>query len=465
MSKPEQALVDALLRTDFETFLHRCILTLNPGAIFLKNWHICAIGYQLGLIERGETTRLIINMPPRHLKSLTVSVAWAAFLLGHNPRRRIIAISYSTELSATHHSHFRAIVESDWYRRIFPHMRISRCTDEEISTTARGFRKSISVFETLTGLGGDLFIIDDPQKPVDAQSDAHRNRLIQWVSSTLMSRLDNKETGAIVVVMQRVHLNDLTGFLKESSNDWRVLSLAAIAETDEQVAIGKEIFHQRQAGEALHPAHESLASLRKQQQIMTPDDFAAQYQQCPVPLGGAMIRREWLRYYDILPERPLRSKVILSWDTAAKDGAQNSWSVCTVWLVINDDYYLLDLIRGRFQFQLLLDTTLQLAKHFKPDVILIEEASTGIALGQVLQASLGHKVKLIPVHRDKIGRLYVQQAKFASGRVHFPRGKAFLRELEVELLTFPQGKNGDQVDSISQALAYKISFWDYSWVY
>ena len=149
----------------------------------------------------------------------------------------------------------------------------------------------------MTGLGGDIFIIDDPQKPVDAQSDIQRNRLNQWVSNTLMSRLDSKEKGVIIVVMQRVHLNDLSGYLMELGG-WTVLSLPAIAEQDERIAIGDNEFHVRRAGEALHPELESLETLKKLQRQIGSDVFAAQYQQSPVPPGGAMIRREWLRYYD-----------------------------------------------------------------------------------------------------------------------------------------------------------------------
>ena len=276
-----QRALDAILRNNFESFLHRCVLHLNPGAPFLPNWHIQAIAYQLDRIRRGEITRLIINMPPRYLKSLTVSVAFTAFLLGHLPWRRIFAISYGDDLSAKHASDFRSIVHSSWYKRAFPNMRILRSIDGELTTTKRGFRKSTSVSGPLTGLGGDLFIIDDPQKPADAQSEARRNSLNQWVSNTLMSRLDNKETGAVIVVMQRVHMDDLSGFLSSSSDDWEVLSLPAIAEVDERIPIGIGEFYQRSAGEALHPAHESLATLRKLQQTLGPDVFAAQYQQSP----------------------------------------------------------------------------------------------------------------------------------------------------------------------------------------
>ncbi len=466
MKRQGRRLQDAIVRNDFESFLERCLLSLNPGAPFLPNWHIRAIAHQLDSVRRGEINRLIINMPPRHLKSLATSVAFPAYLLGREPWHRIFAISYGDELSLKHASDFRSIVHSSWYRRAFPQMQILRSLENEVITTQRGFRKSTSVSGPLTGLGGNIFIIDDPQKPVDAQSQARRNSLNQWVSNTLMSRLDNKETGTIIVVMQRVHMDDLSGFLASGSDHWEILSLPAIAEIEQSIPIGGGEFYGRQVGEALHPAYESITTLRKLQQSLGSDVFAAQYQQCPVPPGGAMIKRAWLHYYDQAPERSRRAKVIQSWDTAAKDGAQNDWSVCTTWLLLDGHFYLLDLTRGRYEYPQLRDTAVALAARFRPDSILIEDASTGIALAQELPQVLHYAVKPIPIDHDKRGRLYVQQAKFEAGLVLFPKGASFLPELEAELLIFPQGRTDDQVDSISQALAYQMSSYDssLSWV-
>ena len=347
MTNIAQTFQDAILRRNLESFLQRCLMTLNPGSPYLPSPHIAAIAYQLERIRRGEARRLIINMPPRHLKSLTVSVAFPAYLLGLEPWHRIFVVSYGGDLSSKHASDFRSIVESRWYQRAFYKMRIVRSLEDEVWTTVRGFRKSTSVYGTLTGLGGDVFIIDDPQKPVDAQSDVQRNRLNHWFSNTLLSRLDSKEKGIIIVVMQRVHLNDLSGYLVESGG-WEILCLPAIAEQDETIAIGDDEFHVRRAGEALHPELESLASLKALRGQIGSDVFAAQYQQSPVPPGGAMIRREWLRYYEKPPERTYVAIVIQSWDTASKDGAQNDWSVCTTWMLVDKCYYLLDLTRGRY---------------------------------------------------------------------------------------------------------------------
>lgn len=465
MSKQDQEFVYALLRCDFKSFLHRCFRMLNPGATYLPNWHIKAIARQLERIQKGETNRLIINMPPRYLKSLTVSVILPAFLLGHNPRMKIFGVSYSNDLSAKHAADFRAIVRSDWYRKVFPNMQVARVADSDVFTTKRGFRRSTSVSATLTGLGGDMIILDDPQKPVDAQSDTLRNSLNQWFTNTLLSRLDNKATGVIILVMQRVHLHDLTGFLVDNSKDWTVLSLPAIAEVDEKVAIGNNEFHTRRAGEALHPKYETISTLEKLRAQMGSDIFSAQYQQSPVPAGGSMIKRDWLRYYDEPPERGYRTKLIHSWDTAAKVGAQNDWSVCTTWLLVDNRFYLIDLIRGRYEYPQLRAMVIALAQRDDPHKILIEDTSTGIALAQELRQSGIYTVKPVPVERDKMGRLFVHQAKFEAGLVLFPRKAPFLAQLEAELLTFPQGKHDDQVDSLSQALSYKGGYDStYAWV-
>jgi predicted phage terminase large subunit-like protein len=250
------------------------------------------------------------------------------------------------------------------------------------------------------------------------------------------------------------------------SVDWEVLSLPAIAEEDADINLNDQFAYRRPVGDALHPERESLATLQELQRMMGPEVFAAQYQQRPVPTGGALITRDGLSYYDTPPPRHRQGRVLQSWDVAAKDGVENDFSVCTTWLRQDGHFYLLDLTRERFTFPRLRETALRLAEQFKPDEILIEDASVGVALAQELRHKGEAIVTLQPVHRDKLARLYVQQEKFAAKRVHFPRGAPFLRDLEDELLTFPQGRHDDQVDSLSQALAYEGPSYDSSlaWV-
>ena len=167
--------LQTLLRNDFRAFVQKCFATLCPGQTYVLAWHVDAIACQLERVRRGEIKRLIVNMPPRSLKSITVSVALPAFLLGHDPTLGIICLSYSGDLAKKHSNDFRAIGEAPWYRALFPGARIGKKDSEtEIELTARGFRLATSIGGTLTGRGGDLIIIDDPLKPDDAYSEACR---------------------------------------------------------------------------------------------------------------------------------------------------------------------------------------------------------------------------------------------------------------------------------------------------
>jgi predicted phage terminase large subunit-like protein len=375
-------------------------------------------------------------------------------------------ISYGAELADKHASDFKAIVTSPWYRRAFPRMRIARIHENEIVTTSRGFRKSTTVMGALTGLGGDLFIIDDPQKAVDAYSESKRTSLNSWFTNTLISRLDNKEKGAIIVVMQRVHLDDLSGHLMGESNDWDVLSLAAIAVEDERIPLGRGRFHFRRAGEALHPERESLETLEGLKRTLGPDIFSAQMQQSPVPPGGALIKRKWVGRYDQLPEQIWPSRIVQSWDIASKEGATNDWSVCSTWLLRDKIFYLMHVLRGRFDYPTLRARVVAHASVYKPQKVLIEDTGAGTALVQELRKTAALTVIPVKPERDKFTRMSIQSAKFESGQVFFPREAAWLPDLEAELFAFPQSRYDDQVDSISQALAFSATGYDatLSWV-
>src|SRR3984893_7996025 len=245
--------LEALLRNDFRAFLHRIFAILSPGQTYVRTWHVEAIAWRLERVRRGEVRRLIINMPPGSLKAIAASVGFPAFVLGHDPTRRIICVSYSGDLAKKHSNDFRAVLESCWYRSAFPGSRIGpfKNSETEIELTARGFRLATSVGGTLTGRGGDMIVIDDPLKPDDAMSEVKRFGANQWFTNTLLSRLDDKRVGAIVVVMQRIHMDDLTGFLTGQSDEWEILNLPAIADHDSTVPCweGKPYF--RKSGEVL----------------------------------------------------------------------------------------------------------------------------------------------------------------------------------------------------------------------
>src|SRR5207248_6012981 len=207
------------LRHDFSTFIERSFIELNPTTPFLPNWHIELIASELEACRRGQTTRLIINVPPRSLKSHCASIAFPAWLLGHNPSAQIICCSYAQDLANKLALDCRSLLHSDWYQQLFPtRLSTERQAVPEFHTTAKGVRLATSIGGVLTGRGADFIIIDDPLKPDEALSEAQRTAANDWFDHTLYSRLNDKRTGVIIVIMQRLHEDDLTGHLLEKNS-------------------------------------------------------------------------------------------------------------------------------------------------------------------------------------------------------------------------------------------------------
>jgi hypothetical protein len=254
----------AVLRNDFFSFIQKSFHQLNPHVQFLPNWHIEVIASELERCLRGETKRLIINVPPRSLKSHCASVAFPAWLLGHKPSTEIICVSYAQDLADKLALDCRSLMNSDWYRKVFS-TRLSplRQAVSEFMTESQGRRLATSVGGVVTGRGGEFIIIDDPIKPEEAVSDGRRDAVNEWYDRTLYSRLNNKVTGCIIIIMQRLHEDDLVGHLVQQGG-WKVLKFPAIAVEDETHVISNcfgQRTVQRRVREALHPERESLAIL------------------------------------------------------------------------------------------------------------------------------------------------------------------------------------------------------------
>lgn len=237
MIDPTPEELDALLRLDFGAFVEKSFQTLNPSRPFVGNWHIDALNHQAGRIIEQICTRLIINLPPRMLKSMIFSVALPAYLLGRYPTRRIICASYSDSMAAKLANDFRTLLNAPWYARVFGTPDLTKDTETETATAAGGFRLTTSVGGSLTGRGGDLIIIDDPLNASDAASKVSRERVNEWFRTAVLSRLDDQRRGVIIVVMQRLHVDDLSGVLL-AHGGWDHLCLPAIAAEDMEVTLG-----------------------------------------------------------------------------------------------------------------------------------------------------------------------------------------------------------------------------------
>src|SRR5690242_15831044 len=227
----------AVLRQDFTTFVARCFHELNPQAELAMNWHLEVVAAKLTAVRQGKIRRLIINLPPRHLKSLMASIAFPAWCLGHDPAAQILCVSYAQDLADKLARDCRSIMMSPWYRQIFrTRLAAHRQAVQEFVTTRHGYRLATSIGGVLTGRGADIIMIDDPLKPEEALSKVQRQACNEWYDHTLYSRLNDKRHGAIVAIMQRLHEDDLIGHVL-AQEDWEILSFPAIAETDEVHAI------------------------------------------------------------------------------------------------------------------------------------------------------------------------------------------------------------------------------------
>src|SRR5206468_3061238 len=224
---------ETLLRQDLGTFAARCFQDLNPQTELAMNWHIEVIAAKLAAVREGKIRRLIINLPPRHLKSLLASIAFPAWCLGHDPSAQILSVSYGQELADKLARDCRSIMMSAWYRRLFPtRLALHRQAVQEFVTTAQGYRLATSNGGVLTGRGADIILIDDPLKPEEALSEAQRQAANEWFDHTLYSRQNDKRHGAIVIIMQRLHEDDLVGHVL-AQEPWDIVSFPAIAEKDE----------------------------------------------------------------------------------------------------------------------------------------------------------------------------------------------------------------------------------------
>jgi predicted phage terminase large subunit-like protein len=447
---PPQVVLQILLANNLTSFTEFAFGVVRPGVIFKPNWHFEAVTYKLSQVASGEVRRLIITLPPRTLKSLCASVALPAWFLGRHPSERVVVVSYSEFLARTHANDFRLLVNDPIYQATFPAMRLARDTDREIITTKRGKRIATSIDGTLTGLGGNLIIIDDPLKLGDAMSETVRSRVIEWYRSTLLSRADDKTEARIVLVMQRVHQNDLAGYLQEQGG-FEVLNLPAIAQRNETYFLGDGRTYDRQKGELLHPEHEPVHVLTELKREMGPIAFSAQYQQSPIPPGGTIIKRKWLTPYDGVKHQA-GDRIIMSWDIALSETESGDYSACVVLLRRNEVYYILEVVRGRFPFDALKRKVMEVKHRYGSSTLLIEDSPISRGLIQSLREQSINVTTYKP-DTDKRARVIAQSDLFAGGSVRFPQRAAWLEEFTAELLAFP-GRHDDQVDALTQGLAW-----------
>lgn len=420
----------------------------------------------LEAVVAKRSPRLIITMPPRSGKSQIVSRMFPAYVFGRYPDLSVIAASYSSDLASRMNRDVQRIMDDDLYKELFPDTSLY---GKNIRTTAKGsYLRNSDIFEIvnhegvyrcagvgggLTGMGSSIAIVDDAVKDrMSADSPTIRQNIWDWYTSTLYTRL--APGGGVIVMNTRWHADDLTGRLLEAEragegDHWKVINFPAIAETDEYYQ-GKLM---RKAGEALHPERYPLEQLLAIKQAIGSRDWAALYQQHPIPDGGAIFKAEWLRFW--LPkDLPNFDMVLTSWDMTFKEGTDNDFVVGQVWGRAGANFYLLDQVRGRWGFTETLHNFQRLAKKW-PMVRrhLIEDKANGPAVIDTLRNVVAGIIPVEPCG-SKVARAHAVTTYFEAGNVFIPHPSLapWVNDCMAELTTFPSAAHDDQVDAATQAV-------------
>jgi predicted phage terminase large subunit-like protein len=400
---------------------------------------------KLERVERGMLKRLMVFMPPRHGKSLTASCIFPPWFLGRNPKRSVIAASYGAELAEDFGRRVRNFMSDPLHAAIFPECRLAAdsAAQRRFDTTAGGSYYAVGRGGAVTGRGADLLLLDDLLKDSEeARSETIRRSMHDWFGHVAYTRL--APGGALVLIQTRWHEDDLPGRLlrEHADENWEVIDMPAIAEVDDEF---------RKAGEALWPEKFPMEVLQAIRSAIGGAAWNSLYRQQPSAAEGAVFRRGWWRFYR---EQPACKRVIQSWDTAFKLGAENDYSVCTVWGVTDGGYYLLWLWRERTEFPELKRRMSWLAEQWKPSQILVEDRASGQSLIQELRHSTRLPITPFKVDTDKMSRAQSVTPLIEAGKVFLPESAPWLNDFVDELATFPKGTHDDCVDSLTQALNY-----------
>lgn len=404
--------------------------------------HLHLLCETLEKVSKGEITRLIVTMPPRHGKSEVISKKYPAWHVGNNPEDEIINASYSLDLSRDFSRIARdTLIE---HQDIFAE-KIARDNQSAERWTLEGHRGGVTaagVGGPITGKGAKIAIIDDPIKNAEeADSEVIREKIWQWYRTTLYTRLT--PDGRIIVVMTRWHEDDLVGrLLKENADEWTIINFPAIAE-------GNDILG-RHEGEALWPQYgfnlDKLAQIKKD---IGSRAWNALYQQRPSAEQGNLIHRDWWKYYDKLPEL---AQVVMSVDAAFKDGDNNDYVAIEVWGKVEANMYMIDCINEHLDFPATLAKIREVkSKYPQIGAILIEDKANGSAIISMLQKEIPG---IIPINPDggKVARVNAISPSIESGNVYLPRSAPWLEDFINQCSKFPNDVHDDMVDGMSQVI-------------
>lgn len=448
-------------------FTHQVFNTVSPGTQYLSNWHIDLICEYLIACQKREITRLIINIPPRFMKSIAASVAFPAWLLGHDPKTQIMCASYGQRLSEKFSIDSRLIVTSPWFKQVFPKCELlsDQNTKAKFMTTERGYRIATSIGGSVTGSGADFLIVDDPLNADQANSVVALENANNWFDQVFSTRLNDPKKGVIIIIMQRLHENDLSGHLLAKEAGWEHLKIPLIAEKTEIIQKGN-FYKERQEGDLLHEDRIGEKEVKRLQIELGAYGFAGQYQQTPSPSGGGIFRKEWLQFYDNVNLATLNKYIFID-PANAKKKTSDYTAIIIVGIGEDKNIYILDIIRDRLDVKEREDILFDLHRKYNPLGVIYEKYGMQCDADWIKYAMERRNYRFgiteVGGTLDKVSRISRLDALFARGQIWLPKTlyktnhenklinliETFIHE---EYLPFPLGLHDDMMDAMARML-------------
>jgi predicted phage terminase large subunit-like protein len=441
-----------LAERSFYEFVKQAWHTIDSTP-FKDGWHIKAVCDHLQSVFDGETKRLIINIPPRLGKSLLVSVLYPAWVWVKKPEHRFLTGSHGKDLAIRDTRKSRQVLQSSWYNNRWGEsftLSSDQNQKSRYDNNYGGSRIAYSIGGMLTGEGGDTIMIDDP---LDADDSLNANAITgvnDWYSSTLTTRLNSQDTGSIILIMQRLNVADLSGYLLDTN---KFTHLCLPMEFDPDNRCKTFIFEDPRVeeGEILWDGI-SKAGLENLKLGLGPVNIPGQLQQRPVQKGGNIFKLSDMQYYKTSPGT--YEYILQSWDTAFKAKQENDYSAMTTWGKIGNKIYLIDLWRGKVPFPELKNIFIQFAEKWKPTLAILEDKASGQSLFQELQREFKFPLLAIQPEGDKTSRANASTPYFATHMIYLPKEHEYVKDYVQELICFPNQLHDDWVDSTSQGVNY-----------
>lgn len=433
----------------------------------LTGWALEAMCEHLEAVTTGDITRLLINIPPGSMKSLLTRVFWPAWEWARGDTWiRYCSASYNQDLTIRDARRMKEIILSPWYQKLWPHVKISKDQSEKANfeNTDRGFMLSLAITGRTTGDRGDRILIDDPHSVKEAESDTIRTGTVQWFKESIPSRMNDFEKSAIIVIMQRVHEDDVSGHILAHNPNYVHLCIPLHYDLTRHCSTTIGYSDPRTIdGENFWPERYTEAYLKEvtAEGNMGPFAIAAQFEQRPEPRGGGIIKDEWWELWD---EKtfPMFEFVIASLDTAYTEDQENDYSALTIWGVWRNVHglpkvMLMNAWHDRLELNPLVEKVAKTCSRFRVDKLLIEPKASGLSVAQELRRLYGNSgwgVQFVnPKHQDKVARAYSVQHLWSDGLVYTP-DRTWAQEVIDECRKLPKGTHDDLADSAIQAVRW-----------